>query len=63
MLIDEFTTWIADQLMTDGNILLLGDFNMQTNRIDTNVDIKNFMDTHGSVRLTTVGGLWDTSSG
>ena len=41
----EFTIWIANQLMTDGNILLLGDFSMQTNRIDTNVDIKIFMDT------------------
>ena len=30
MFIDEFTKWIADQLMSDGNILLLGDFNMQT---------------------------------
>ena len=31
--------------MTDDNILLLGDFNMQTNRIDTDVDIKIFIHT------------------
>ena len=45
MFIDEFTAWIVDQLTTDGNILLLGDFNMQTNKIDTDADIKIFMDT------------------
>ena len=45
MFIDEFTVWIADQLTTESNILLLGDFNMQTNKIDTNADIKIFMDT------------------
>ena len=45
MFIDEFTVWIVDQLTTDGNILLLGDFNMQTNRCDTNADKKIFMDT------------------
>ena len=45
MFIDEFTVWIVYQLTTVGNILLLGDFNMQTNKIDTNAVIKNFMDT------------------
>ena len=45
MFIDEFTKWIADQLTSDGNIFLLGDFNMQINRIDTDVDIKMFIDT------------------
>ena len=43
--IDEFTKWIADQLTSDNNILLLGDFNMHINRIDTDVDIKIFTDT------------------
>ena len=42
MFLDEFIAWIADQLTTDGNILLLGDFHMQT---DTYADIKIFMDT------------------
>ena len=46
MFIDEFTTWIADQLTTDGNILLL-----QTNRIDTDVDIKIFMATMEALGL------------
>ena len=45
MFIDEFTAWIVDQLTTESTILLLGDFNMQTNKIDTNADIKIFMDT------------------
>ena len=45
MFIDEFTAWIADQLTTESNILLLGDFNMQTNKIDTDAEIKIFMDT------------------
>ena len=45
MFIDEFTAWIIDRLTTEGNILLLGDFNMQTNKIDTDADIKSFMDT------------------
>ena len=45
MFIDEFTAWIADQLTTESNILLLVDFNMQTNKIDTNADIKILMDT------------------
>ena len=45
MFIDEFTSWIVNQLTIDGNIILLGDFNMQTNRIDTDEDIKIFMDT------------------
>ena len=45
MFIDEFTKWIADQLTSDGNVLLLGDFNMQINKIDTDVDIKIFTDT------------------
>ena len=44
MFMDEFTAWIADQLTTESNILLMGDFNMQTNKIDTNADIKTFMD-------------------
>ena len=44
MFIDEFTAWIVDQITTDGNILLLGDFDMQTNQIDTDADIKFFMD-------------------
>ena len=38
--IDEFTAWIVDQITTEGNILLLGHFNMQTNKIHTNADIK-----------------------
>ena len=45
MFIDEFIAWIVDQLTTESNILLLGDINMQTNKIDTNADIKIFMDT------------------
>ena len=45
LFIDEFTAWIVEQLTTDSNILLMGDFNMQTNKIDTNTDIKIFMDT------------------
>ena len=45
MIIDEFTAWIADQLTTESNILLPGDFNMQSNKIDTDADIKIFMDT------------------
>ena len=45
MFIDEFTAWIVDQLTTEGDILLLGDFNMQTNKIDTDADINIFMDT------------------
>ena len=45
MFIDKFTVWIVDQLTTAGNILLLGDFNKQTNKIDTNADIEIFMDT------------------
>ena len=44
MFMDEFTAWIADQLTTESNILLMGDFNMQTNKIDTDADIKTFMD-------------------
>ena len=44
MFIDEFIAWIVEQLTTDGNILLLGDFNIQTNKIDTDADIKTFMD-------------------
>ena len=44
MFMDEFTAWIADQLTTESNILLLGDFNMQTNKMDTDADIKTFMD-------------------
>ena len=51
MFIDEFTMWIAEQLTIDGNILLLGDFNMQTNRIDTDVDIKIYMDTMEALGL------------
>ena len=45
MFIDEFTVWIVDQLRTDGNILLRGGFNMLTNKIDTDADIKIFLDT------------------
>ena len=45
MFIEEFTAWIVHQLTTGGNILLLGDFNMQTKKIDTDADIKIFMDT------------------
>ena len=45
MSMDEFTAWIADQLTMESNILLLGDFNMQTNKIDTDADIKIFMNT------------------
>ena len=45
MFFDEFTAWIVDQLSTESNIVLLGDFNMQTNKIDTDADIKIFMDT------------------
>ena len=51
MFIDELTKWIADQHMSHGNILLLGDFNMQTNRIDTDVDIKIFMHTKEALGL------------
>ena len=51
MFIEEFTKWIGYQLTTDGNILPLGDFNMQTNRIDTDVDIKIFMDTTEALGL------------
>ena len=51
MFIDEFTAWIVDQLTTDGNILLLGDFNIQTNKIDTDADIKIFMDTMEALGL------------
>ena len=51
MFIDEFTTWIADQLMSDGNILLLGVFTMQINRIDTDVDIKILNDTMEALGL------------
>ena len=49
MFIDKFTMWIRDLLTTDSNILL-GDFNMQTNRNDTDADIKiliNTMETLG----------------
>ena len=45
MFMDEFTAWLLDQLTIESNILLLGDFNIQTNKIDTNADIKIFMDT------------------
>ena len=45
MFIDEFTAWIVDKLTTESNILLLGDFIMQANKIDTSADIKIFMDT------------------
>ena len=51
MFIDEFTKWIADQLTSDGNILLLGDFNMHINRIYTDVDIKIFTDTMEALGL------------
>ena len=51
MFIAEFTKWIAVQLMSDGNILYLGDFNMQTNRIDTDVDNKIFIDTMEALGL------------
>ena len=39
MFTNESTMWIADQLTSEGNILLMGDFNMQINKIDTDVDI------------------------
>ena len=51
MFMDEVNMWITDQLTTDGNNLLLGDFNMQTNRIDTDADIKFFMDTMEALGL------------
>ena len=56
MFIDEFTAWIVDQLTTDGNILLLGDFNMQSNNIDTDADMKIFMDT---IEVLGLGGVWE----
>ena len=49
MFIDEFTAWILDQRTTEGNILLLEDFNKQTNKTDINADIKFFG--HHSIRL------------
>ena len=51
MLFDEFTAWIVDQLITDGNILLPGDFNMQTNKIYADADIEIFMDTVEAIGL------------
>ena len=58
MFIDEFTTCTADQLTTDSNILLLGDFNRQTNRIDTDADIKIFMDTMEALGLQQWVNFW-----
>ena len=63
MFMDEFTAWIADQLTIESNILLLGDFNMQTNKIDTDADIKIFMDTIEALGLQQWVGFWTHHSG
>ena len=63
MFIYEFTEQIADQLMSDCNILFLGDLNMQTNRIDTDVDIKIFIDTVEALGLQQWVDFGNTSSG